>query len=77
MVKKKVAKKGFFERLGDKLLGLIPEKHSQKMHTLELIVAPIIIALPALTKELSVSDAAWIMLGFTMLRAYLVSIKQS
>lgn len=77
VVKKKAVKKGFFEKLGDKLLALIPAKHSQKMHTLEVMTGVIIVALPALTKEFSVSDAGWIMLGFTLLRAYLVSIKQS
>ena len=61
----------------DTLKAIIPPKHSQKMHTVELMIGAVIAALPALTESMTVAQAGYVMLGATLLRIYLVSIKQS
>ncbi len=61
----------------DTIKSIIPKKHSNKMHTLELLVGAVIAALPALTTGMTVQHAALIALVATMVRIYLVSIKQS
>ena len=61
----------------DTLKAMVPKKHSNKMHMVELMVGAVIAALPALTESMTVQHAALVMLAATCLRVYLVSIKQS
>lgn len=77
MVVKKKVKRTYVRDLKGRFMSILPSKYSQRMHFLEVVVGLVIISLPALTENLSVSDTAGMMLVFTILRAWLVSIKQS
>ena len=63
--------------MNDTVKAMVPKKHTNKMQTLELMVIAVIGLLPALTSDMTVQHAAWVMAGATLLRIYLGSIKQS